>query len=185
MILILNGPPGCGKDTIAGILHDKHGYSIRSFKEPMWSVAKSILTPSEYDLFVRLYMNRETKDEPQEFLGNLSPRGFFIHISEVFVKPLLGTSQFGKLAAWGGLAYKTVFPDGGFPAEVNEFAGDKRTLLVRLHREGYSFEGDSRDYIEDAPVRSMDILLFDNEPMKAVDQIIRTVTSLERYDERL
>lgn len=182
MIVILNGPPGCGKDTIAGIMNGNHGYSIRSFKEPMWAVAKSVLTPGEYELFVKLYLNRNTKEKPQDFLGGMSPREFFIHISESWVKPTLGSNQFGKLANWGDIPRCTVFPDGGFPVEVNEFAGRKDVLLVRLHREGYDFSNDSREYIEDAPVHAMDVLLLDGAPLVAVDQIIRTIQSLEELD---
>lgn len=185
MIVILNGPPGCGKDTIAGIMNGNHGYSIRSFKEPMWAVAKSVLTPGQYELFVNLYINRETKEKPQDFLGGMSPREFFIHISESWVKPTLGSNQFGKLAVWGDTPRCTVFPDGGFPVEVNEFAGWKDVLLVRLHREGYDFSNDSREYIEDAPVSSVDIPLVDGKPLLAVDAILQAIRNLEEYNERI
>lgn len=92
MIIVLNAPPGAGKDTIAKRMAEASKvFKLASMKEPMWDIAKAVLG-SKYDEFVSLYNDRETKEKSCEFLGGLSPRQFFIHISEQWCKPLFGSN---------------------------------------------------------------------------------------------
>lgn len=153
MIIILNGPPGVGKDTLAMELEKLLGIANISFKKPMWDIAEAVLGPERFEMFCDLYHDRETKDTPQEALGGKSPRGFFIHISESFIKPLLGEEYFGDrlLELYCELAGVGVVSDGGFPRELFPFC---RALVdvqvVRLHREGYDFSNDSRNYIHES-----------------------------------
>lgn len=152
-VIILNGPAGCGKDTIAGIMSDIAALEVHSFKKPMFDIAAVMLGPVKFAKFMRLYNDRDTKEMPCDLLGQMSPREFFIHISESFVKPILGKEQFGELAANGvhNATSHVVFSDGGFPDEVRSLVVDERAdyhvYVVRLHREGFTFEGDSRRYI--------------------------------------
>jgi hypothetical protein len=54
-----------------------------------------------------------------------------------------------------------IFSDGGFIDEVNALAATGMYVIVaRLHRKGYTFEHDSRDYIY--PPNSVDIYLEDD-----------------------
>lgn len=152
-VIILNGPPGCGKDTLSGIMDEIGGFYVHSFKKPMFEIAEAMLGQASFREFMRLYNDRDTKDMPCDLLGGMSPREFFIHISESFVKPIMGKQHFGDLASEGvheALSH-VVFSDGGFPDEVKSLVFSKHSMyevfLVRLHREGYTFEGDSRDYI--------------------------------------
>lgn len=182
-VIILNGPPGCGKDTIAKLMHDYCFVSdLLSFKKPMWKIAEAALGDKYFD-FVDLYNNRETKEKPAPMLNNMSPRDFFIYISEQFVKPCIGKRHFGTLAAEEiSMNYSAVFSDGGFNEEVEALAeyvkgGRSHEIhIVRLHRDGYGFGGDSRDYIslgEKYPnVKHHDIKLVDGLPMVAVGQIV-------------
>ncbi|UCR74505.1 hypothetical protein RCIP0073_00038 [Klebsiella phage RCIP0073] len=152
-VIILNGPPGCGKDTIARVLEEIGGFDIHSFKKPMFDIAETMLGPVKFKQFMKLYNDRDTKEMPCDLLGQMSPREFFIHISESFVKPILGNEQFGYLAASGAIEATShvVFSDGGFPDEVRALIeheqSDYHLYLVRLHREGFTFEGDSRNYV--------------------------------------
>lgn len=179
-IIILNGPPGCGKDTIASRL-TKHQYIGMSFKSPMFRIAKTVLGPNRFDDFMKKYNNRKLKEKVWPVIG-MSPRQFMIHVSEDFVKPLMGQNTFGYLAAedvkviisdmpW---AKGVVFSDGGFPSELEDLSKVEGAFpfVVRLYREGYTFEGDSRNYMETS---DLDITLVDGKPELAVLEIMGTL----------
>ena len=152
-VIILNGPAGVGKDTIAAILRETSGFEVHSFKEPMFNIAKAMLGGEKFDQFMMLYNDRDTKELPCDLLGQMSPREFFIHISESFVKPIMGKEHFGYLASQGvhDAINHVVFSDGGFPDEVKALVFSEHAMyevwVVRLHREGCTFAGDSRNYV--------------------------------------
>lgn len=150
-VIILNGPPGVGKDTIAKELSFWFNSQVISMKEPMFAIVRDILGHDTFIQFMLKYNDRDQKEKPQYFLGGKSPRQIMIWISEEVIKPVFGDRHFGNLAAEKVdkmQGCKIVFSDGGFPSEIIpliEYGHDVH--LVRLHREGYSFEGDSRNYI--------------------------------------
>lgn len=190
MIIVLNGPPGCGKDTIAQRMAEASPvFSLASMKEPMWDIARAVLGSDNYHRFLSLYDNRKTKEQVFDFLGGLSPRGFMIHISEIWCKPLFSDQYFGKrmLHRVKELSPKeVVISDGGFPSELIPVLEAQQTvLLVRLRREGYTFDGDSRNYIQDGDLQnghlwSIDYTLVDGEVDKAVEDIIGAYQSLAK-----
>jgi hypothetical protein len=107
------------------------------------------------DWFQR-YNNRVLKETPWSRLGGLSQREFLIKISEEWVKPIFGKDYYGKVAGeaadnellWD---HNVVFSDGGFQEEfdtIKSIVGKENILLVRLYREGASWEGDSRGYLK-------------------------------------
>ncbi|ARB11245.1 hypothetical protein [Marinomonas phage CPP1m] len=179
-VLILNAPAGAGKDTIADILSEEFGYHQDQFKKPMFDMAIAMSGMTE-TAFMQAYNNRDEKEAKQSHLGGLSYRELMIKISEEFVKPLLGKDSFGSLASarcrnrdyeaiWGGV--NIIFSDGGFIEETDKLHKDGHSVTVcRLHRDGYSFEGDSRDYIYPALYESFDIHLEEGNPSKAVNSI--------------
>lgn len=149
-VIILNGPPGCGKDTIQQKLANLQNLECRSMKEPMFKIVKAMLGDKTFKNFMRDYEDRKQKESPQEYLGGKSPRQFMIWISEDVIKPLFGNQHFGKLAAEALQKENrtAIFSDGGFPDEVRCLVDSGfKVKLIRLHREGFTFEGDSRDYI--------------------------------------
>lgn len=92
-------------------------------------------------------------------------RQLFINISENMLKPMLGISVFGKLAAKRMCIdtfedYGYVFSDGGFDYElmplIDKFGADS-IYVCRLHREGCTFEGDSRSYFTDEQLEALGI----------------------------
>lgn len=185
MIIVLNAPPGAGKDTIASRMAESSKvFKLASMKEPMWDIAKAVLG-SKYDEFVSLYNDRETKEKPCEFLGGLSPRQFFIHISEEWCKPLFGEQYFGErmLQRVRQLKpYEVVLSDGGFPAELKPaLEAGETVMLVRLHRDGYTFEGDSRDYIKESDLMGEDfwILDIDLEEGRVDDAVTKIIAAYE------
>lgn len=150
-IIVLNGPPGVGKDTLGAYIQNQSGESIKtlSFKAPMFDIAKSMLGANDYDRFLVKYNDRDQKETAQHFLGGKSPREFMIYISENCVKPVLGAAKFGNLFAEAASRYGSVVcTDGGFTDEIMSLVDYGHVVkLVRLHREGYTFDGDSRNYV--------------------------------------
>ena len=152
-VIILNGPAGCGKDTLAMALVEM-GFAkgITSFKNPMFNIALAALGPDAYHEFLDGYDDRARKEKPEGFLNGLSRRQFMIAISEQFIKPVFGDDYFGKYLAENLPDGDEVFvvSDGGFASEVAPIvAAGNDVRIVRLHREGYTFEGDSRGYLCD------------------------------------
>uniref|UniRef100_A0AAU8BUL2 ATP-binding protein n=1 Tax=Salmonella phage PMBT35 TaxID=3137287 RepID=A0AAU8BUL2_9VIRU len=181
-IIILNAPPGAGKDTIGGLVKDESPVPLRllSFKQPMFEIALAILGPGKYQKFLLAYNDREQKEKPHDFLNGLSCREFMIWISEHVIKPRFGNGYFGKRfaeeAERGDIP--VICTDGGFPDEVIELVrGGHEVKVCRLHRQGYTFEGDSRDYIRinggaGIGYGEHDYILVAGEPMHTVKQII-------------
>jgi len=69
-----------------------------------------------------------------------------------------------------------VFSDCGFDAEVHhvlKLFGNENAILIRLHRDGCTYEGDSRSYIELNDVRTIDIINHGNSFFK--DRVLEAV----------
>lgn len=152
-IIILNGPPGSGKDAISRrmveILGDKTAVHME-VKARLFELALSISGMDEATWW-SLYNNRVLKETPDIRLANKSPRQFMIHVSEKIIKPLYGTYYFGCYAAQRVRKAEqsiVVFSDGGFKDEVIALSQVGNIHLVHLHRAGCSFSGDSRNYID-------------------------------------
>ena len=135
VVLIMNAPPGAGKDTLAGdddwcqlvgdILladyqFDKGGQfqcdvEHVSFKSAMFDILPSILhvglDPESVNEFYDRYYDRALKEQPWDKLGGLSPRQFMIFLSENFMKVVFGKDVFGKFSA--RLASYPVYGVGG------------------------------------------------------------------------
>lgn len=154
-VVILNGAPGSGKDEGAKhIVSVLRGQGILArhceFKERLFTLTRVIygLTILEWE---RLY-TRENKEKPSGRLQGLSPRQALIHISEDIVKPNFGKDYFGVAAAEDLTEGVNVFSDGGFVEEVRPIiskVGVRNVLIIRIHRAGHTFKGDSRKYLPD------------------------------------
>ena len=152
-IILLNGPPGCGKDTVAQMLWDNHPSvdMLEKFARPLKETAP-VLYGIDKDKWLHLD-SHGVKDEPCEALFGFTPRQVQIHISETLLKPLHGKRVFGELCAnrienSPGITF--VVSDCGFRDECEvlvERFGAENVLLVHIHREGCSYENDSRDWV--------------------------------------
>ena len=150
-IVLLNGPPCCGKDTLADHLELLDEDVNRcSFKDPLYN-----LVAAQYGMevkqFIKLATQRETKESAMTPLWFKTPRGALIHMSEEVIKPVFGSDVFGKLAVKSLVSGCTnVFSDSGFIEEAKplfEAVPWAEVLLVRIHKRG-TFEGDSRNYLD-------------------------------------
>ena len=157
-ILLLNGPPRCGKDTISQIIKDDASSIIHQekFARPM-----KVTTPLIYGITLQHWVEHldtpQNKDMPcDEFFGK-TPREVQIALSEDYLKPLHGSGIFGQLAVrrieminfnWFELV---VMSDSGFYDEalmIIERFGADNVELWNILREGCNFKKDSRDYID-------------------------------------
>lgn len=155
-IILLNGPPGCGKDTAAQaiVLNTVYGGRHMKFATPLKEGTHAMygMVGAHRDHF------EAVKDMPRpEFFGQ-TPRQAYIKASEEWMKPSFGKDIYTKLAIQAikkephGRLF--VFSDCGFREEVLpliEWARPENVLLIRLHREGCTFDGDSREYVEELP----------------------------------
>lgn len=144
-IVLLNGPPRSGKDTIArglALLADRD-VKIERFAAPLEGAARAF----GFD------MCDSRKEELHPCLL-ATRRAFQIALSEEFIKPRFGAAAFGallvqRLRMLSRLPDLLAVPDSGFRPEAQILAdafGAKNILLMRVHREGCSFAGDSRSY---------------------------------------
>lgn len=157
-VILFNGPPRCGKDYAAAVLKKAGGSKVyvtkfaKILKEACHAAYGIRIKgePVPHDWF------EDRKDEPcGEFFG-ATPRSVYISFSENHIKPLHGQSTFGDMLLRSLLldrdalrARYIVISDSGFEREsrpIVERYGWRNVRVVRLFREGTSFEGDSRGY---------------------------------------
>ena len=151
-VIILNGPPGVGKDTLANNVEDLFGWPKLEFKTALYAE-----TADYYGVdlisFTMLATSRLTKEVALPTLGGISPRQALIHVSEEIIKPKYGKKLFGlkamdSIRMLDGVTDTVIFSDGGFVEEVEcliEHGCDVH--IVQLHAEGFDFGNDSRNYV--------------------------------------
>lgn len=108
-----------------------------------------------FDIFDESRRSHITINRDVNFI-DLSIREAMIYVSEVICKPRFGENYFGvaraKAIQEGEIA---VDSSTGFVEELPpliERLGQENILLIRVHREGATFEGDSRSYIPDGVI---------------------------------
>lgn len=178
-IIILNGPPNCGKDTIGEMLIQQTDAATTQFKEVLYKETAKYFDVN-VNWLIGVATSREHKDKTQyRRLDYKTPREALIYVSERICKPKHGNDYFGKIAATNvefvfGLGIPTcIFTDGGFGEEVIPLLSVAPVIIVQLHGRG-TFDGDSRKYIniDVAGATTVRINLIDGQPQKAVDAIL-------------
>jgi len=148
--IFLNGPPRSGKDTAARLLCELLPLSVHTkFAKALKEGTHALLgLPLVHDAF------EHCKNEPiSEFFG-LSPREFYIQVSETFMKPLRGEEVFGEILLRSTESFGAqyiVVSNCGFHSETKPIinkVGMSNCCLIRLHRKGCNFSGDSRSHIQ-------------------------------------
>lgn len=163
-IILINGPARSGKDTLADYLTETN-YRYQKFKfadcmQGLWRGIFSTFSP-EYDEFID-YVDGSKKNDIHPDVG-CSFRSAMIDFSENYIKPRYGINFFGRLTAakvenlqyvLGDTELTAVISDSGFEEEavsLIEKFGAENVLLLKLYRPGYTFDGDSRSYINLKP----------------------------------
>lgn len=152
-IILLNGPPRCGKDSIANFMNRDYvsfnGFVQRpgkmKFADPIKQSLRALfsLTDEEFELFDNQY-----KDTPLERLSYKTWRQWCIAFSEDFAKKNGGIDIFGKILR--NKIEKSnlnifLISDSGFVEEAQCLKG-LDVSLVRISRPGHNFDNDSRSY---------------------------------------
>ena len=170
-VVLLNGPPYSGKDEAAKALCTRLWKGRQplhmKFSQPLKDGCKSIFRLTDEE--VRFYeSSKEEKERARSRLMGMSWRQAQIWLSEEGMKPKFREDVFGKLATneldnalnRGSFSPFVVFSDCGFSAECAEVVRHSKPnniLLIRLHRDGSTYTGDSRSYIELPTVKSVDL----------------------------
>lgn len=154
-VILLNGPPRCGKDTVGEMIARKiPGTRVYKFAEA--------LKCATHDLYGSLHhLGRQdkreaaryesVKDQPQDDFFGLTPRQAYIAVSETLLKPLHGTDFFGRVLVEKILLERprlAVVADSGFREEAVPVLWETGFIcrILRLHRPNCTFDGDSRSY---------------------------------------
>ncbi len=155
-IIVMNGCPNSGKDTAAEYVDLKYNAQHLRFKDGLYKVAAMVAGITEFQM-KQLATFRPTKETPSHYFSVggefVSPRQWLIHCSENIVKPLLGKDFFGKQLAQSITSDLVVCSDGGFESEIIPLLEAGHDVYVfRIEREGYTFAGDSRNYLPTSPL---------------------------------
>lgn len=148
-VLLLNGPPRSGKDTIGRTLWDLIPRLVNmKFAEPIVQFMFQAYS---------IRMEQTEKDLPHAALNGRTPREVAIAYSERFCKPLYGQDYFGHCAVRSIEQMEKIamqvccFTDSGFTHEAGPVVarfGGGNVLQIRVSRPGRNFQGDSRSYWE-------------------------------------
>ena len=177
-IILLNGYPSTGKDYAAK-------YIYKTFPNVRIDKFARILKERTHALYG--YPERKwdyyefCKDIPNEDFYGLTPRQAYINVSEIYYKQVHEKDIFGLLL-YNDLQ-KNNYPwdiltisDSGFIEEVNIFIKNykpENIILIRIHRDGYTGENDSRNYLDINSISSQDI--FNNGTEDFLDDIYNSV----------
>lgn len=170
-VIFLNGPPRCGKDSAGDILMQvlpnsrlcKFARSLKVGTHALFLAMRDKMTDcTPMECFSDAAFE-SVKDKSQPEFYGLTPREAYIAVSELLLKPALGKAIFGQILANQILADRAenfIVTDSGFKSEALSIiakVGAANCTLVRLHRRGCSFDGDSRGYIMLDNVCTVDI----------------------------
>lgn len=183
-ILLLNGPPRSGKDTIAGLLGagttNESGKTICNvkFADPLYRYLRTMYNlPMDYC--------EKHKDKPHTVFGGLTIRQHIIDFSEEFLKPTFGQDIYGRVVARRiKNHYKMndtiICTDTGFIDEVNGLIAELdwmdiqfKIKMIHLMRDQKTFYNDSRDYVDHPDIDTYKIFVFENKAELAAENIKR------------
>jgi hypothetical protein len=148
--IVLNGPKLSGKSTVARWLTKALSIS----DELQTAIQDEPAAPMKH--FVATLLGEKysqmNKDKPRAELQGRSVREFIIDMSETYFKPLYGDDFFGRMLVYRSLRKLNPKPDYVvLESSQNgaEIYAIPTRFVVRLVRNGTSFEGDGRDYLPD------------------------------------
>lgn len=193
-VVLLNGPPRAGKDTLAAKLvtkfhtanvNGRHA-AVAKFAAPLKTAAAAIYCFNNQAEFAH-FDSAEEKDKPSDVFLGKTCREVQIGISEVYAKPFHGETVFGQMLVNRlkaearevlGFGEEAIFfvSDSGFRPEAEEIVkafGAENVLLVRILREGFTYEGDSRGYInlDDLDVETLEVTNVEGAANYAAEEV--------------
>ena len=198
LVVMFNAPPRAGKDTACEILMRKFPESVKYeyFKEYLYKESAKVLG-LDFNFWASVCQNGDLKDKPMlrlqtgEAEGSVTPRDILINVAENILKPKHGkdcianatahkiAKTIQQFKAEKGYNPIIVVPDLGFPYEadaVRAIIPSAEVAVVHIKREGYTFEGDSRNYVPKAKYR------IENTTLKAFEESVLSILSTEVQD---
>lgn len=182
MIIMVNGPPGSGKDEVCRILSGMNFVHMQMKEELFKDTVKYFNV--DYDWFMDGY-DRTQKEVAEPSLKGMSRRESLIHVSENVMKPQHGKGYYGKRAAENmkdGVDYS--FSDSGFVEEVeqiiNKFGMDE-IIFIRLYRDDCDYSNDSRRYIRFNNLVKEMVCDHKTDISKFEDQFFPEVVDIDGY----
>lgn len=176
-MIMLNGPPRCGKDTIAEALDeylnvvrgDEYQVIHEKFSAPLKAGVRAI-----YGVGADI---EATKDEADDRLLGATYRGaqisLFHHLSRVHGNTVLGQLFAARTVRRDGvfIVSDTGRFDEVFPA-IKNFDADS-CVVFRIHRDGTSFANDIRQYVTNTDI--IGIKSFDVDNNGSVEAVVLTI----------
>ncbi|AOQ26808.1 hypothetical protein [Vibrio phage S4-7] len=204
-VVVFNGPPRSGKGIIAKHLTENinsmdnnvpafHmefkdelfkicanflGKSVGSFLSNYDARCEDVINPSHLERIPEWYKDYTGTIGQRVVNTQYSKREFLIHVSENVIKPSFGDQAFGNALANNLPKDGYVFiSDSGFKDELQpviDHVGASNVLVVRINRDGCTFEGDSRDYLEPEMFNN-EVLFMDVSNNKTEEQFLTMTT---------
>lgn len=186
-IIITNGPPFCGKDTIVNELLKIIPGSVRyMFKDTLYTEVCKRYNVTLEEALPLFMADKSVKDSGHPMFNGKSPRGVLIYESEDVIKPMYGPTGVAIITAnnikerypdWRNMTF--IFPDGGFNNEIKclmeEFEIERSDIyILRIRRDGCSYLNDSREFI-----KSPNAVVKNNGSVKSL--IKRTLKGLQPW----
>lgn len=193
-IVFINGAPRSGKDSAGRLITGatrfgpcisvKFAAVVKERCHAIYQIMNGLGTPAPHDYF------EDVKDRPSRRFFGQTPRECYKAFSERYMKPLHGKDIFGKFLlrelqkaeGMPGRPELVLITDSGFREEavpiVNWF-GPLNCTLLRLHRQGYTYEKDSRGLIDlsDLGVLTVDVNSPDGDMEGLLENIRRRLPS--------
>lgn len=169
LVVLFNGPPRSGKDSACEIIM-RHFPEVHYayFKEVLYKESAKILG-LDFNFWASVCQNGDLKDKPMltvsagETGGVMTPRDILIYLAEKVLKPKYGQDFIARETAntiaeliqfqreQSNEEAVIVVPDLGFDYEIDtirKMIPDAHVISVAVHRPGFTFEGDSRNYVK-------------------------------------
>lgn len=157
-IIFLNGPPGCGKDTIANLLVEKYNGVNLKFAQPLRNAICGLFDISDDELDI--VKNNHIDNSYYRI------RDVMIDIGENIIKSKIsrdwfGTALLNNIKKYHANVDLIVVSDLGFIREFEVIYTDLKNLydieLWKIYRPNTSFLNDSRNYIEYPKIKTRNI----------------------------
>lgn len=155
--ILLNGPAGVGKTIDIAPLLCKLLTENLYDNDQTCVVRDSFAAPMKHFVASAMGMryNDMKKNSPQAVWNGFSIREVLIGMSETHMKTKYGEDIFGRLLLHRvmnlePLPHAVVIDDNGFESEADALDPHRKNIiLVKIERPGYTYKGDSRDYLPD------------------------------------
>lgn len=169
LVVMFNGPPRSGKDSACEIIME-HFPEVHYayFKEVLYKESAKILG-LDFNFWASVCQNGDLKDKPMltmtagETGAVMTPRDILIYLAEKVLKPKHGKDFIARETAntiaeliqlqreKSNEEAVIVVPDLGFDYEIDtvrKMLPDAHVISVAVYRPGFTFKGDSRNYVK-------------------------------------